>query len=730
MPERVFYRFGEYRLDAQSRALYRGGELVRLEPKIADMLLFLIERRGLVVSKEELMEQVWQGTIVEDTAVRRNISLMRSTLDPTNMNRFVETLPRQGYRFSATVEVQSDDQAFADKASQSVASIAPGNSRSASADQQGARHMPRRRLLLVSNSILIAIVVAVLVFKFVVLPDWREPEFESRQLTTNAEEFPIVAAAISPDGDKIAFADQTQLYVGDPKTVERHVLPLPDKVIPGFIEWLPDNNHLLVSSIIPDTRESSLWRVSVLGGNAELLLRDVHMAVPSSDGTQIVFVRNDNELWLADSNGANARKLFSSPAGMVFGTRPQFSPDGKRVVYKLVSANTTGSKIESRSIDNGEAVELFQSELAVTDFRLISANELILSQQLGRGSNSSQLVATQVQLQTGVHGMLKTLLRSPDSLQTAFNATRDGRTMVAIASRYYSSVYVADLVEQGTAMVNARRLTMNDSHNLPSSWLAGSDTVLMFSNRTGHYGIYEQSIHSADAHALVSDNHDYIRPVATADHKWLFYFMPEDILKQEPDLRMTLYRQAMGGGNPEVVDIKSDFYRSLRCATAASTCVIADHEKKQLVFREFDPEHGVGREIMRTEWQPTSTSFYWDLSRDGKTIAFIDTASGLTDISIFAIDTPAIRKHVHVDGYDPFATLYWDSLDSGCYVSSYNASGDVLSLLHIDLDGKAKLMLQQLNSQLSWAIPSDDGKTLAFQKFSRKSNIWMLSRRK
>ena len=65
MSEKVFYCFDEYRLDVQTHVLYRGENVVRLEPKIVDLLLYLIQRQGSVVSKDELMKAIWAGSIVE-----------------------------------------------------------------------------------------------------------------------------------------------------------------------------------------------------------------------------------------------------------------------------------------------------------------------------------------------------------------------------------------------------------------------------------------------------------------------------------------------------------------------------------------------------------------------------------------------------------------------------------------------------------------------------------------
>ncbi len=110
MPGR-FHRFGPFQFDSEQRLLYREGELIPLMPKTADLLHALLERRGEVVSKAELMSLVWPDTRVEDTGLARNISLLRKALgDEGAESRYIETIPKRGYRFLAE-ESRADPQA-------------------------------------------------------------------------------------------------------------------------------------------------------------------------------------------------------------------------------------------------------------------------------------------------------------------------------------------------------------------------------------------------------------------------------------------------------------------------------------------------------------------------------------------------------------------------------------------------------------------------------------------
>lgn len=98
------YEFGPFRYDAGQRLLFRGGDLVPLVPKALETLHVLLERRGSIVEKSELMKLVWPDTNVEDVGLARNISLLRKALeDESEENPYIETIPRRGYRFAAQV---------------------------------------------------------------------------------------------------------------------------------------------------------------------------------------------------------------------------------------------------------------------------------------------------------------------------------------------------------------------------------------------------------------------------------------------------------------------------------------------------------------------------------------------------------------------------------------------------------------------------------------------------
>lgn len=102
--------FGRFRLDIVNQCLWRGAEEINLTPKSFAVLRYLIERRSLLVSKDELLDAVWQRRFVSDSALKACISEIRKALaDDPKAPRFIETRHRRGYRFVA--EVSASDPA-------------------------------------------------------------------------------------------------------------------------------------------------------------------------------------------------------------------------------------------------------------------------------------------------------------------------------------------------------------------------------------------------------------------------------------------------------------------------------------------------------------------------------------------------------------------------------------------------------------------------------------------
>src|SRR5687768_1983084 len=105
-PEQRIYQFGDFRIDADHRMLYHQESEIPLVPKAIETLLALVERRGRIVSKDELLQAVWPDTVVEESNLFVYLSVLRKTLGTLQDGRpYLETLRRRGYRFNGEVHL-------------------------------------------------------------------------------------------------------------------------------------------------------------------------------------------------------------------------------------------------------------------------------------------------------------------------------------------------------------------------------------------------------------------------------------------------------------------------------------------------------------------------------------------------------------------------------------------------------------------------------------------------
>jgi eukaryotic-like serine/threonine-protein kinase len=100
------YEFGPYRLDPGRKLLLRNGDLVAVTSKALEILLVLVERSEHVVTKDELMKEVWPNSFVEEANLTQHISMVRKALGETPQDhRYIVTFPGQGYRFAGEVRI-------------------------------------------------------------------------------------------------------------------------------------------------------------------------------------------------------------------------------------------------------------------------------------------------------------------------------------------------------------------------------------------------------------------------------------------------------------------------------------------------------------------------------------------------------------------------------------------------------------------------------------------------
>lgn len=319
-PVRGIIRFGPFEVEPQARVLRKGATRIRLQEQPFRVLLALLERPWEAVTREELQEEIWKGESFSDLDHRLNIAVnkIREALrDSSEAPRYVETLPRRGYRFIGAVE---------GTVMPVVDPLPPGES--------------VRRL----GWVLIACIVIALggVVAGAVSLYWTSPppRLEWRRLTndTSAKYAPVLS-------------DRTRLYFRTSPLSPLHMaqipisggqanlLPLAAPPARSYIlnDLSPDGEELLVAAFAGAFAESApFWALRIANGSSRRI-GDIagRLARYSPDGKRIAFTLGGYQLpgalWVASSDGSSPHRLVEFPGEAVASLC--WSPDGSRIAF-------------------------------------------------------------------------------------------------------------------------------------------------------------------------------------------------------------------------------------------------------------------------------------------------------------------------------------------------------------------------------------------------------------
>jgi len=708
-----FCDFGPFRLDRQKRLLSRGSETLPLPPKALEVLLFLIDNRDRVIEKSEFMRAVWPDSFVEEGNLSQNIFLLRKTLgDGRDGQRYILTVPSLGYRFVPEV-AEHEEQAPAKLTG--AAGPLSGNQGSA---------LPRRRPSTLRIAAYAAALVLALAVGFALYPRHKSapPQaLRETQLTTNSAEASLTAAAISPDGNYLAFADEHGLYVRQTASSETHPLPVPSAARIYRLSWFPDGSKVLATGITSENPVPSVWSISLLGGTFRKLREDVEEAIPSPDGSKILFTTKlESEIWVMGSNGEEPGKILNGAAQDAFGCLAWF-PDGKRILllrYPLVG----GADVESLALDGSQSALVVHAKAL---FASVFLRDGRLLYGVGGESGNDKEVSlweVHVDLKSGrAAGGTHAFTQWKNTRISDLSVTSDGKRLVFLKGNPQGDVYVGDLDQNGKVLTAQRRLTLNDLDDEPSDWTPDSKSVLFYSNRNGAYDIFRQSLDETAAQALIENKRVKTRPRMSPDGNWVLYYDPPGNARLE---RLRISRVPLAGGPTETVMEEQGIY-VVRCARPpANRCIAGVLHPKELIVYALDPIKGRGPELVRIPVNADVEEPNLDLSPDGKSIAFISLNMLAGKIRVISL-LDGSQRDVEVKGWNSLNHVNWAADGRGWYVSSELALAS--TLLYVDLGGKPTILLREpgLFTEI-WGIPSPDGKHLAFLRFNSGTNAWEL----
>jgi Tol biopolymer transport system component/DNA-binding winged helix-turn-helix (wHTH) protein len=347
-------RFGGFEVDPRSRELRRKGIHIRMQDQPLEILLMLIERKGEVVTREELKERLWPaGTFVaSDDGLNTAIRKLREILgDSAEGPIYIETIPRRGYRFiGPTEDVASQPVAIPSTASGSVTVGSGGETVPAGVPRDEVRTFWRRWMVVAAAfacGLAAATVIALGAFA-VYRSQQQRPQEEAVLTAVPFTALPGLAKhpAFSPDGSRIVFAWSPQ--GGGAGKYDLYVKALGSETLLRLTQhpsssltatWSPDGTQIAFYRLAG--AESGIYVVPALGGPEQKLrsTRDFWRGAISwsADGKWIAFGDKSPDgdhirTYLLSPETLATRPTPTNPT-CVDERQPAFSHDGKYLAY-------------------------------------------------------------------------------------------------------------------------------------------------------------------------------------------------------------------------------------------------------------------------------------------------------------------------------------------------------------------------------------------------------------
>ena len=711
------FSFGPFEVDLQTQELKRRGVRLRLPGQSFQILALLLQRPGQLISREELQQTLWQGNRLVDSEKGLNaaINRLREALGDSAENpRYVETLPRRGYRFIASVT--ADGPAIVPIMADSATTTGPLGNTIGPAVERSGTFFSRYWMVAALASLIVLVVLA-----------WaarRHPlhsvQTVERKLTANSSENNVNSAAVSPDGKYLAYTDNAGMYLKIIGTGEIHPVALPPDFFAHVDDWFPDGSHLLVTrqeqpgQLLPG--KLSLWTISVFGGTPRKLADDGRAGAVSPDGSHVAFQRLDygREEWVMRADGTEQLKVAADQSSWV--GQPTWSPDGNKIAY----------------VRSTESYNARESSVEVNEWRNVSAKTFFSDNRLGPsvywlpngflvyclGDSENQQGASLWMISPPQSGKAasssKRLTPREIGWISQFTASDDGRVLSFLRENALSSIFVANLAPDGNHLLESRKLTFDENQNFPSAWTPDSKTILFHSDRNGVSEIFKQDVDKRLAETVVGSNTEqFSQPRVTPDGSEILFISAPKTADMSSSSSVLAVPIAGGPFRSIVQDVG---IWNAQCARLPSTlCMYSITKGDTSETYRFDIRTG------KTSDPPqVDPACNWSLSPDGSLRAIIP--AGLKGRIRFRSTVSGETHELSVMGWEDMDSIDWSADGKSLLVGWHHESQS--ALLRVSLAGTVTVLFRSNSPRVIGAVQSPDGRSLAFAGLSTTRNVW------
>jgi DNA-binding winged helix-turn-helix (wHTH) protein len=734
MNENGRVRIGEFEIDLDTGELARNGAKVNVPVQPLKILVLLLQRPGELVTREEIEKSVWADTFVDtEHSLNAAIKRLRALLcDDAENPRYIETIPRRGYRFIGAFEPVRAQTRERTSAELPVPESEPSQHSGHFAEPtlppapnwQGRTSRERFQRMTVIALLLFAVVLggSAMIWQVLRRGSVRPPRIAERPLTALAEDNSIDSGSLSRDGKYLLYTDALQnAYLQAIDGGEARQLPW-QGVLHAF-GWFPDNSHVLLQ--IGDS--NSVWKGSVIDHSARMIFSPVldhsarrifspyvRSAAISPDGSRIALIaKYGQEIWVMGADGEAPRKIADLDG---FAYVLAWSPSGRQLAYYMIRPSNSQyrSSIVSTDDQGTHQSVILQSSIGP------EWNETLGLTWLGDGrivyniweKGVSELWSVNVDVDTGNPRGAPSFFFSHQDRELRPGDAGGNRLLVVSTTQEHSVEMISSVTQQSVV------LTPDRWNNIIDGWTNKGDSLIFESNRSGKWSIFFQDVHNKSVKSILSGSEDYYQAVQTADGNLLF--TASESRKDQQGARLMLSAPDGSGSRTFL----SGEYQYQCAAHGKGICILGESNRwNEMRFFYLDPQKGKGAEITHFYATP-----HWALSADGARISVL--TRDYADFKIVHLpngDTATFRLR------DASGLLNWlvqDACWSGdnarlyaTAISKTHQSG----LLAIGPNGEVTVVKQAAAGLFHNPKCSPVGQFVAFNRERWHSDILMLS---
>jgi DNA-binding winged helix-turn-helix (wHTH) protein/Tol biopolymer transport system component len=730
--QRGVVSFGAFEVDLSAGEVRKHGYKVKLQDQPFRVLEALLRHPGEVVTREDLQQQIWPAdTFVDfDRGLNNAVKRLREALgDSAETPRFVETLPRRGYRFIASTNGVS------------------GNGHGTAVAEAPPQKRPGTWTRLAWITALSVLVLLTLALQY-----WRSgrpelkslSELKSLKVVASAAENPVNYAAISPDGRSIAYTDASGIHVKVIETGETRTIPPPARdgspssassaAVRFPVTWYPDGTRLLVSTGTPRSTTSGpvIWAISLITGNAQKLYEGAWASEVSPDGSSIAAVKDESEIWLMGPRGEEPHQFATAGAGNEIG-RVIWSPDSRRLAYLRV-IDTPGRLVcalETRGVADASPVVLIsdtrvcysqaQSSWWLPDGRIVFAFA-----EPNFDYRDFNLWEIKVDAQSGkAIGHPERLTNWPGFSLQGVTGSSDGKRLAFLRNWFHTVTTIGDIDPSHPGILSHPHNLANEMDgDWPTAWTADSRAVIFYSVKGGDTDIFEQPLDKESPNPIVTGPGEQLSAILSPDSLWFIYMEVPKFQSYGLPNPVRLMKIPVSGGAPQLI-LTSDGYVGHDCSRVPSNvCIVSEQGADgRLVLSTFDPTGGSahpggkGPKLLTLE-----AGTGWAISPDGSTLATSKVDDHQIRFRFVSLRGGARDFEMDVKGWTRINSVHWASDGRSLFITSRSPSA--CTLLQVDLHGVAHVLSEQPGAFQMWAIPSPDGRRLAVFSASMSSEVW------